>query len=229
MLAGTKKLSFQTFDERAVVRIYRHDFLPHLRQTGCTYFVTFRLADSIPEGVLREWRSHRRRWLDARGIDQRSEGWRQQFGLLADIEKRTYERIHAKQLFEELDKFHGSNCLNEKAVADELESSIRFFDGSRFLLGDFVIMSNHVHLLMTPLQGFELEDVLHSIKSYSSNKINRILSRAGSLWMKESYDRLVRDGEELLRTQDYIRANPVKAGLRDGEFVLHQAEYGVEC
>lgn len=223
--SSTSKPVFRPFDERGAVRIYRHAFLPHLRQAGCTYFVTFRLADSIPKSVLREWREDRLKWLAARGIDIESDGWKEDFQLLTEIERAAFKRNYAVKLFERLDEGHGACNLIDIRIAQKVVDAIRFFDGSRFALGDWCIMPNHVHALITPMEGYELEDILHSIKSYSANQINKCLSRSGAFWMTESYDRLVRDAEELQRTQDYIRANPMKAGLSSGQYLLGMASY----
>jgi hypothetical protein len=62
-------IPFRGFVERGEVRVYAHGTLPHWRQPGCTYFVTFRLADSIPEAVLREHEYERSMWLKARSIN----------------------------------------------------------------------------------------------------------------------------------------------------------------
>ena len=200
----TSQLTFRPFDERGSVRIYRHAFLPHVRQAGCTYFVTFRLADSIPKPVLREWREERFRWLEFRGIDIRVEGWKAKFQKLSTRERAAFERNYAVALFERLDECHGACHLMKAKVGEVVADSLRFFDGSRFFLGDWVVMPNHVHALMTPSEGYELENVLHSIKSYSATQINKHLGQSGPFWMTESYDRLVRDSDELLRTQEYI-------------------------
>ena len=59
---------FVPFDECKAVRIYRRN-LPHWRQDGATYFVTFRLGDSLPRRVLDQWEYEKQLWLAARGID----------------------------------------------------------------------------------------------------------------------------------------------------------------
>ena len=68
---------FQPFDERKPVRIY-YTSMPHWRQDNCTYFVTYRLADSIPAGVLREWEFEKLKWIQGRvkvgSIDNRTSG-----------------------------------------------------------------------------------------------------------------------------------------------------------
>ena len=89
-------------------------------------------------------------------------------------------------------------------------------------------MPNHVHVLMRPCNGFELEDVLKSIKGYTSTQINRMHGLEPPFWMKESYDHIVRDANELERIQGYIRANPQSANLSDGQFSIEAAEYRLE-
>src|SRR4029077_7380429 len=90
----------------------------------------------------------------------------------------------------------------------------------RYVLDAFVIMPNHVHVLVQLAKDQVFADVLHSWKSFSAQAINQLLGRTGQLWQEESYDRIVRDWSELVRYRDYIVGNPKKAGLHDGEFVL---------
>ena len=225
MITASNSIKFKPFDDCGELRYYQSGYLPHLRQSGCTCFVTFRLADSIPVGRLNQWRQERNYWLSMRGIDVRDPNWSRQFLKLSRADRNIYERNFASNLFEALDEGMGDNCLKILAVQNIVVSALKHFDGARILLGDFVVMPNHVHALMTPLDGFELETVLHTIKSWSSNQINKLLSRKGALWMKDSFDRLVRDGGELLRTQEYIRRNPQTANLNDGEYYVETREF----
>ncbi len=72
-------------------------------------------------------------------------------------------------------------------------------------------MSNHVHLLFTPL--IDITKIMHSLKRYTAVEANQILGRTGQpFWQDESYDRLVRDDNEFDRIKHYIENNPVKAG-----------------
>lgn len=94
----------------------------------------------------------------------------------------------------------------------------RHFDGKRYHLWSAVVMSDHVHLLLTPMEHkkgewYPLSQILHSIKSFSSKEINKILNREGIVWQDESFDRIVRDEKEFLEKWEYIRNNPVKKGL----------------
>ena len=79
-------------------------------------------------------------------------------------------------------------------------------------------MSDHVHLLAQPLAGpdggyINLGEIIHSVKSFSAQEINRLRGVQGSLWQVERHDRIVRDEAELLEKWQYIRNNPVNAGF----------------
>lgn len=87
------------------------------------------------------------------------------------------------------------------------------WNGSRIRLHIVCVMPDHVHALIEPINGHELSKVLHSIKSFTANKINESLAREGSLWQIESFDRIIRDPEDYEQKLEYIRTNPVKDGL----------------
>lgn len=92
------------------------------------------------------------------------------------------------------------------------------FDQQRYTLWAAVVMPDHVHLLLTPLerepgQWWSLSSITHSLKAYTAKQVNAGLRRSGALWMQESFDRIVRDEEELVEKWQYIRSNPVKRGL----------------
>jgi|GEM_PF-210805 len=91
--------------------------------------------------------------------------------------------------------------------------ALQHWNGDRLRLHQTVVMPDHVHALIEPLKGYELSKVLHSIKSFTANEINRELGRTGPLWQPESFDRIVRDREDYLKKWEYIRTNPVKDGL----------------
>ena len=81
----------------------------------------------------------------------------------------------------------------------------------RYQLHAFVVMANHVHLLATPT--VIATKWLGPLKGFTSFQANRILGQRGPFWQDESYDRLVRDGNEFQNIQHYIENNPVNAGL----------------
>jgi D-tyrosyl-tRNA(Tyr) deacylase len=178
---------FIAFDPKTPVGIARRE-LPHWRQDGCTYFVTFRLAHSVPAEILRQWEQ------------------------LPDKET-AYQRFQ-----EWLDQGHGDCWLRQPEISRIVESALRHFDGQRYTLGEFVIMPNHVHAIVAPLTGNALSDILHSWKSYTAHQINRFLGRTVPVWQDESFDHIIRNEHTLEQTAEYIRQNPVRAGLKEGEY-----------
>jgi hypothetical protein len=74
-------------------------------------------------------------------------------------------------------------------------------------------MPNHVHVIVQPVLEHQLSDVLHSWKSFTSHRINKLLKRSGILWERESFDHLIRQPDHLEYINTYIENNPVAAGL----------------
>jgi putative transposase len=218
-------IPFKPFDEFGELRIYYQGILPHWRQDGCTYFVTFRTGDSIPKAVLEELEHERVCWLTARGIDPNVREWKHRFALLSSAERRQYEKLVGRLLNTTLDQCHGSCVLRDATVGRIVADALDYFHGDRVITGDYVVMPNHVHALMTPINGVELEDILQSIKSFTSKRINRALGRVGGLWQRDSYDHIVRDFEQLQAYQRYIADNGPKAQLPQGAYILAQADY----
>jgi type I restriction enzyme R subunit len=219
-------------EELWLVPGYRRN-LPHLRIEGATYFVTFRLADSIPESIARQWHEEREFWLQAHGVDPAwaeldPKRWSDAYQAISAGERQAFEREQQRQFLVELDKCHGS-CLLAQAhgiVAQALE----FFHGQRVWTGDYVVMPNHVHVLVQPFPGVQLEDWLYSVKRFTSTEMGKdaglsahALMRQGHLWQTESFDRIVRGVEELARTRRYIANNPAK--LRPGTFALKRMDW----
>lgn len=85
--------------------------------------------------------------------------------------------------------------------------------GKFYDLITFVVMPDHVHILFTLKEGFELSRVMKGIKGVSSHLVNIDRNTTGRNWLDESYDRIIRDEEELHNVIEYIRLNPFKAGL----------------
>jgi type I restriction enzyme R subunit len=106
--------------------------------------------------------------------------------------------------------------MNAKIVADALGH----FDGKRYQVASFVVMPNHVHVLFRPLGGHALPDIVKSWKGFTAREINKRLSRTGPLWQNEYWDRLIRNERHFYKVAEYIRENPARAKLRDGQFLL---------
>ena len=165
-------------------------YLPHFGWPQIAQFVTFRLADSLPQQLLEKWRAELK---NESGID---------------IDVTLRRRIEAY-----LDQGYGKCHPKNPAVAALVQSSLLFFDGDRYKLSAWVVMPNHLHALMTPGAGHDLSKILQSLKSYSANEANKILFRQGKFWQQESFDRYIRNHEHFVSVVRYIENNPVKASL----------------
>ena len=114
---------------------------------------------------------------------------------------------------EYLDAGHGECWLRRPDVAQLVEGALLHFDGARYRLLAWCIMPNHVHALIETREGFPMDDVLHSWKSYTSHEANKLLRRVGEFWQREYLDRYVRNAEHFEKVLAYIEDNPVTAGL----------------
>ena len=129
-------------------------------------------------------------------------------------QRAAVNRELARQIERYLDRGVGACELRRPEIADMVADALRHFHGQRYLLDDWVIMPNHVHLLIWPMPNHNLSEILQSRKRHTGRQANRMLGRTGSpFWQPESYDHWVRDDEEKARIRRYIRNNPVKAGL----------------
>jgi REP element-mobilizing transposase RayT len=111
----------------------------------------------------------------------------------------------------------GTFILPDKARDRMLEHCLHD-DGRNMHLNAAVIMPNHVHLLLSALRDengwpFPLMEILQSLKSSSAHSINKLLHRSGPVWQEESFDHVLRSEESLKQKLEYIRQNPVRAGL----------------
>ncbi|HUR97546.1 MAG TPA: transposase [Pyrinomonadaceae bacterium] len=163
---------------------YGRGYLPHFDGPERTQFLTFRLFDSMPAALLQRWQRE----------------------SCSDIEFR-------KQVEKYLDAGYGSNWLRRSDVASLICNSLQFHHQTKYDLDSWVIMPNHVHVLLTPLAGFHLDQIEHSIKSYTAKEANKVLHRTGQFWAVECFDRYIRGRRHFNAVIRYIENNPVKARL----------------
>jgi len=90
-------------------------------------------------------------------------------------------------------------------------NAIRFFDTEKYDLHAFVVLDDHVHMVINPLDT--LSKIMHSIKSFTAHQINKSLKRSGKVWQDENYDRVIRDEKEYLETLNYIANNPISKNM----------------
>jgi putative transposase len=187
--------------------------LPHRQQDGITYFITFRLADSLTQNLLDQWRSERAAWLKLH-----PERWNER-------DEAEYHRRFSSRLEGWLDKGHGSCLLRQTEIRPEVVKVLRNFAGMRYEHHSWVIMPNHVHLLFSLAAGETLERTLNGWKGVSARNINRVRETSGEVWMKDYFDRMVRDAAHFWRCARYIRRNPEKAKLPAETFTLFESDH----
>ena len=150
--------------------------LPHLKKEGAAYFVTFRLADSLPAGEIVRLKQERQAILEQSRAAKRPLTWHEEQQLLAWY----CDRVESL-----LDAGRGACWLSQPAVADLVADALRFFAGQRYELRAWVVMPNHVHAIVWPMPGHILSDILHSWKSFTSKRAQQILP------MRDKANRLI--------------------------------------
>ena len=207
---------YEFFNPYNEIEIYRGN-LPHWQQKNVWYFITFRLADSIPEHAKEKIKTEREIWLKKHKDKDLS--------LLSKEEKIEYYRLFTKRIEELLDSGYGECILKESKISKIVADALLHFNNERYILDEWVIMPNHVHVLVKPLGNYSITDILHSWKSYTANEINKLLGRKGQVWMHESYDHIVRNEKAFEAIRQYIRNNPkgkstpsILAGAGGGSF-----------
>jgi putative DNA methylase len=112
-----------------------------------------------------------------------------------------------------IDRGRGSCILADTAYAKIVQSVLAHFDGERYRLLAWVIMPNHVHIVVEQIPGYRLGDVVRSWKNYSARWINALGNKSGAVWAPDYFDRFIRNEDHLANAIQYVEDNPVKAGL----------------
>jgi REP element-mobilizing transposase RayT len=179
--------------------------LPHLKREGVVYFVTFRLADSLPAHEVARLKHERAVIMEQARAAKRPLTWHEEQELLAWY----CDKVEAL-----LDAGYGACWLSKQDVGTLVADAVKCFVGQRYDLHAWVVMPNHIHTVVWPYPNHTLSDILHSWKSYTSKKANKLLHREGeTFWQGESFDHWIRNEEERARLVAYVENNPVKARL----------------
>jgi len=205
--------------------------LPHYQPVDGIFFITFRLAGSIPTSVISLLKKEYEDEIHMIQTGRNSNG-AQSLKYLA--QKRYFEKF---DMLLDGNPGAGNHWLTESRIAKIVATAFHFYDNIRYDLFCYTIMSNHVHIVIDlgrNLKGkneavgqflqklsykgnlrYPLSSITFNWKRYTALQANKILHRKGSFWQHESYDHIVRDGEELKRIVHYVMQNPTKAGLTD--------------
>jgi putative DNA methylase len=182
---------------------YSRGYLPHFDSPDVIQMITFRLADSLPAMILNQIEHENKFKPDA-------------------VKRMSIDKC--------LDTGHGACYLQEHKIAKIVEDAFLHFDGERYSLLAWVIMPNHVHVMIEIIDGFSLNSLVYSWKSFTAKKINKHLGKSGRFWQREYWDRYIRDESHLMKAIDYLHNNPVKAGLVDNseDWLYSSAKYITE-
>jgi REP element-mobilizing transposase RayT len=193
--------------------------LPHWHPNGAMFFITFRLAYSLPVHVIQELEEERER--EQQRIRAKFNGAQRQAELY-NLDKKHFCRFDAwlDRCVEESPRW-----LAEEYIAQIVANEIHALDGERYRLVSYCIMSNHAHLAIDTAEynvkpthagvtaPYPLADTLKRLKGRTARLCNQALGRSGHFWHHESYDHVIRSPKEYERIVSYILDNPVKAGL----------------
>ena len=160
-------------------------YLPHFDMPGLVQFINYRLDDAMPSYLCHEW------------------------AALLEIDDELKRRTRIEEY---LDRGRGGCLLRDERAAAAVEENWLHFDGQRYRLLAWVVMPNHVHLLVEIWQTPQSQ-LIKDWKGFSARHVNRLLCRRGKLWQDDYWDRYIRDEAHYLKTVHYIETNPVKARL----------------
>jgi REP element-mobilizing transposase RayT len=192
------------------VTIRNRGRLPHWEKESATYFITFRLADSLPKSVLDRITSEREALIKTANQLHRD---------LSPDERHKVQRLSTPMVEKFLDSGAGACHLQKPAIATEVADTLCHFDDHRYRLFASCVMPNHVHVVVRLLPGQTLATVVHSWKSFTAKRANAIPDREGTFWQREYYDHLIRNESEFKRAMNYVADNPAKASLKDWKWV----------
>ena len=197
--------------------------MPHFHSEGYAFFVTARLAGTIPKHIYFKIKTEYNEKLEYISGEKDK---RKKSELYRDIQ---YEQFLKYEKILDSIKF-GRNWLNNENVALVVSETLHYYDGKEYDLFSYTIMPNHIHFILKPYvtrnsrfaetdkkektgNKYFLTEILQKIKRYSAKEANKVLKRKGAFWQHESYDHIIRNKEELLKLTEYILNNPLKAGL----------------
>ena len=126
-------------------------------------------ADSVPQEKLRQWEQEQDEWL-----------WKNPEPHTRGTEGRISRAIHGAVSALARRGHGGLLCCATRKFRQWSRKRCGIFDGDRYVLGHYVVMPNHVHAVVRPLQGHLLKEILHSWKSFTAHEINEVLNREGA-------------------------------------------------
>ena len=185
---------------------YEGRFLPHWDVEDGIYFVTFRLADSLPREVRRRMSDHYtdrvRHFTETMEPDPR------------ELAQYAFS-LYREDIDPVMDSGYGACHLRRPDVAKVVRDSLLHFDGERYELFVWVIMPNHVHVVFRRRPEYSLKRVVGGWKSFTAHELRGVVDYEEHFWQADYYDHLIRTEQEFRNTCRYVWRNPENAGLED--------------
>jgi REP element-mobilizing transposase RayT len=208
--AGVSPALFVPGNMTLSASIRSRGYLPHWEAEHAVYFVTFRLADSLPQELITQIRQEREILEKSRKANTDVDADRIRLSKLRAL-------IRKAELC--LDDGLGHCYMRDSHIAKIVADTIRHFHGQRYQLKAWCVMPNHVHVIFSPLGEHTLDAILHAWKSYSAHEANKLLARTGHFWQREYFDHIIRHEASLQKIRRYVQKNPQEAGLNDWPWV----------
>lgn len=192
--------------------------LPHWSQAGAIAFVTWRTVDSIPKPVYLEFVSRRNQLLIDEGMDPAGD-WQAALNSRKPAEAMRVKWKLIEEFETQLNGCHGACVLQRSEVASIVENSLQRFDGERYVLTDFIVMPNHIHLLAAFASEELMSEQITGWERFQARQINKQLGTTGPFWQDRCFDHLVRSEVQFEYYRRYIANNGVEAGLGPDQYL----------
>ncbi len=195
---------------------YKSTFLPHIQPKYEIFFITFTLYNKTISEFYKSLKQEQDILLDKLLIQKNEKAYIK----ISNIRKKYFAKFD--DFINKLDS--SKNYLSNKECANIVVKKLQQFDSSTYKLLAYCIMPNHVHILIdTNIQKkyitkisdnyIHIGKIMQKIKGASAREINILLKKKGKFWLRDYYDHYVRNEKELTNIVNYIKLNPVKAGL----------------
>src|SRR6185295_17149907 len=165
-------------------------YLPHFDGRAIPQHISIHLADAVPNEVIERWNRE------------------------LNTKNSTQDKILLQRRIEKYaDQGYGPAYLKDERLAEMVQKTLLKDDGRKYRLSAWVVMPNHVHMLLTRFESYELSAIMQAFKSITAHRANKSLGRSGEFWTQEYFDRYARNSKHYTKTIEYIENNPVKARL----------------
>ena len=152
-------------------------YLPHFDGAAIPQFITLKLVDAIPLKVIDRWQKE-----------------------LQHLNSKEEQILMQRRIDVYLDQEYGSCYLKDPTIAAMVEESLLDRDGIDYKLSVWVVMPNHTHSLLRRFEDKLIDDIVDAHKGYTAHKANEYLDRSGEFWMKDYFDRFIRNEEHYWNT-----------------------------